>query len=119
MRSFVLENTGHSGTKSETYSRGLQFAFERPQLKLQKEVLKKYTGRYHSENDKNASILLKADRLELLLSNGNSYLLYAESENSFYSKAEFLKVKFNIENDEVKTMSLQTYSSTEVLRKTQ
>jgi len=119
MRSFVLENTGHSGTKSETYSKGLQFAFERPQLMLPKEDLKKYTGIYKSENNKNASIHVKGDQLELLLSPGNSYLLYAESENSFYSKAEFFKVKFGIENNKVSTMSLQTYSSTEILRKTQ
>src|SRR5690606_10086717 len=33
-QSKVLENTGHSGTKSETYSRGLQYVFERNKLKL-------------------------------------------------------------------------------------
>ena len=30
MKSKVLENTGHSGTKAETYGRGLQFVFEKP-----------------------------------------------------------------------------------------
>ncbi|MEJ7677112.1 MAG: alpha/beta hydrolase-fold protein [Segetibacter sp.] len=42
----VLENTGHSGNKAESYARGLQYVFERPSLQLGNEVLSKYTGTY-------------------------------------------------------------------------
>src|SRR6185436_2367772 len=34
VNSKVLENTGHSGTKSETYNRGLQFIFQKNKIEL-------------------------------------------------------------------------------------
>jgi hypothetical protein len=42
LRSKILENTGHSGTKSETFGRGMQYVFEKPKLNLDAAVLNKY-----------------------------------------------------------------------------
>src|SRR5690606_32004433 len=42
----VLVNTGHSGTKNETFGRGLQYFFERPKLNLGDAALQKYCGNY-------------------------------------------------------------------------
>ena len=46
LKSKVLENTGHSGTKTETFSRGMQYVFEKPKLNLDAAVLNKYVGSY-------------------------------------------------------------------------
>ena len=50
LRSKVLENTGHSGTKSETFGRGMQYVFEKAKLNLDATVLGKYAGTYQSSN---------------------------------------------------------------------
>jgi predicted alpha/beta superfamily hydrolase len=73
IRSKVLENTGHSGTKSETYNRGLQFIFEKPAIKVDDAVLKNYTGKY--EGAKGNIVELKAENNKLMLyyPAGNSY----------------------------------------------
>ena len=65
----ILENTGHSGTKSETYTRGLQYAFEKPNLKIPEELLKKYTGTYQSK--KGNKIELKAENSHLVFKKQN------------------------------------------------
>lgn len=117
IKSGVLENTGHSGTKSETYSRGLQFAFQRSVLKLSPEKLKVFVGTYQSGKGKPVTIQINGDQIELVNSSGNKYLLYAKSENEFYSTAEFLNVKFQ-EKKGVQKLTLQTYSSSELMNKT-
>ena len=48
LKSKILENTGHSGTKSETFGRGMQYVFEKPKLNLDAAVLNKYAGSYQS-----------------------------------------------------------------------
>src|SRR6187431_291741 len=50
LQSKVLENTGHSGTKSETFARGLQYVFEKRKLNLNSDVLGKYAGTYELPN---------------------------------------------------------------------
>jgi len=56
-------NTGHSGTKSETYSRGLQYVFERNQLKLSDGELNKYTGIYQAGNGNKIEIRNEGNQL--------------------------------------------------------
>ncbi len=40
----LLENSGHSGTKSETYSRGLQYIFERSKVSFDTKLPDKYAS---------------------------------------------------------------------------
>ncbi len=90
----VLENTGHSGTKSETYGRGLQYIFERPKLKLASAVLEKYTGLYESAESK-VEIRNEEGRLVFYFSPTYKYSLFAATETDFYSTAEFFNIHFN------------------------
>ena len=64
LRSRVLENTGHSGTKSETYSRGLQYVFERNQLTFSDDALNKYTGTYQFGNNTKVEIKNEGNQLK-------------------------------------------------------
>jgi predicted alpha/beta superfamily hydrolase len=91
----VLENTGHSGTKAEGYTRGLQYVFERPSLSVVPSDLQEYTGRYQLSNGNIAEIKLENKQLNLYLSPTNKYSLQAATKMDFYSTAEFLNVKFN------------------------
>jgi len=117
LQSKVLENTGHSGTKSETYARGLQFIFERNQLKLSDAVLNKFAGTYRSAND---------DReLEIKNENGGLKLhfpqgtvpLFANSDNHFYATSAFFNVYFKENNNTVEGFDLATYDGTMTFKK--
>src|SRR6187455_3827220 len=85
LKSRVLENTGHSGTKSETFSRGLQYVFERPKLNLDAAVLNKYAGSYEFPNGNKIEIKNESNQLALYFNSNNKYSLYAAGENDFYS----------------------------------
>ncbi len=117
MRSRVLENTGHSGTKAETYARGLQFAFERPIIQPGGTILNKYIGKYSSLSGSTYELRINGNQLELFLSPGNSYLLYAKNEREFYSTAEFFNVRFRDDAD-VAGFELQRFAGREWLTKT-
>jgi predicted alpha/beta superfamily hydrolase len=106
----VLENTGHSGTKGETYARGLQYIFERPKLKLTNTILNKYAGTYKSQ-DGNITVDIKVEDNQLAVYTGpnNKYLLYASGEADFYSTSEFLNIHFKISNNTVEGFQVDRY----------
>lgn len=108
IRSKILENTGHSGTKSETYNRGLQFIFEKPDLKLSDTELQKYTGIYRAVNGSAVELKAENNQLVLYYTPVNSFVLKAASETLFYSTAEFLNIEFDVK---VKTLQLNRYGS--------
>ena len=101
----VLENTGHSGTKSETFGRGLQYVFERPKLKLNDDVLNRYVGSYQISRN-NLEIKNENGGLALYFSPNNKYVLYAASQTDFYSSNEFLNIHFKTD-DEGKVLGFQ------------
>lgn len=90
----VLENTGHSGTKSETYNRGLQYVFEKPDLQLSDEVLLPLTGRYETAQGMIAGIRLENHRLVLSGPGSKPLTLKAASATTFYSDSFFLNIEF-------------------------
>jgi pimeloyl-ACP methyl ester carboxylesterase len=114
----VLENTGHSGTKSETYSRGLQYIFERPKLNLDTPILNKYVGMYESVNGNKIEVKNENGNLSLYFSATNKYVLFAASENDFYSLAEFFNLQFKINTDGVEGFQLNRYGSSQFIKKT-
>ena len=65
LKSKVLENTGHSGTKTETFSRGMQYVFEKPKLNLDAAVLNKYAGSYQSPTGNKIDIKNEDGKLAL------------------------------------------------------
>jgi predicted alpha/beta superfamily hydrolase len=117
VRSKVLENTGHSGTKSETYSRGLQYIFERPKLTLTPGMLDKYTGSFSSATGTKLEIKNENSNLVLYFSQTNKYILYAATETTFYSSAEFLNISFTIQDGKAEEVKLERYGRTDLLKK--
>ncbi|MGG9961431.1 alpha/beta hydrolase [Ferruginibacter sp. SUN106] len=118
LRSKVLENTGHSGTKSETYSRGLQYVFERAQLKFSKQDLKKYVGTYTMEEGKKIEIRNDADGLAFYYIEENKFPLFANTEKHFYATHEFFNLYFKITDGRVEGFNLARYGSTLYFTKT-
>ena len=115
LHSKVLENTGHSGTKSETYTRGLQYVFERNQLKLSDAILNKYVGNYQLGNGKAE---IKNENNQLIVSaHGMSIPLLANSETHFYSTFQFLNIHFKEIDNHVEGFELITYGSSQTVNK--
>lgn len=117
LQSKVLENTGHSGTKGETYSRGLQHIFERNQLKLSDPVLNKLTGTYRVEKD-NREVQIKNENGGLTLYFGQTAIpLLANSEQDFYATSFFFKIHFREKNNVVDGLDLATFDEAMTLKK--
>lgn len=116
IRSKILENTGHSGTKSETYNRGLQFIFEKPKLNLDAAVLNQYTGTYELGGNK-IEIKNEDGKLAVYASPQNKYLLFAAGDDEFYSTSEFLNIQFRISNNKVDGFQLNRYGSSQFIKK--
>jgi len=116
IRSKVLENTGHSGTKSETYARGLQYIFERPNLKVDDTLLNKYIGLYESAKTK-IELKNEGGKLVLYVAGRNKHSLYAAGEAVFYSTAGFLNIHFEKNGGEINGLQLNKYGGNEFLKK--
>ncbi len=117
IRSKMLENTGHSGTKSETFSRGLQYIFERPRLSLDKGLLQGFTGIYRAQNGMIAEVAREENVLLINIGGNTIYRLLAGSETGFYARSEYLNVFFRKENEMVTGFELQRYGSTQLFSK--
>lgn len=117
LQSKILENTGHSGTKSETYGRGMQYVFEKPKLKLAGSILDKYAGTYTTQNGTKIELKNENGSLGIYFSPTNKYILYAASETAFYSSAEFFNLQFKISNTIVEGFQLNRYGQYQFLKK--
>lgn len=118
LHSKILENTGHSGTKGETFGRGMQFVFEKPKLNPDAAILNKYTGDYQSPIGNKIELKNEDGRLALYFSPDNKYLLYAASETDFYSTAEFFNVHFKNVNGKTEGFQLERYGNTQLIKRT-
>jgi predicted alpha/beta superfamily hydrolase len=128
LQSKILEHTGHSGTKHETYARGLQYVFERPQLKLADKVLNSYAGTYQLPDGQIVQIKNEHGHLALsfggdsqmaLIYGGKPIItLYAASEKDFYATAQFLNIHFENEPGKPQGFWLETYLDKQFVKKT-
>lgn len=116
VKATVLENTGHSGTKGEGYTRGLQYVYERPSLKLADAVLDKYKGVYQLGN-RTVEIKKEEGQLALYFGNNNKYILYAASETDFYSTSEYLNARFKMDNGSVEGFQLEQFGGSQFIAK--
>lgn len=114
----ILDNTGHSGTKSETYGRGMQFVFEKPKLKLTNTVLDKYIGKYQSPAGNSIEIKNENGQLALYFSPANKYVLYSASETDFYSTSEYFNVLFKKTGGKPEGFQLERYGNSQFIKKT-
>jgi len=112
----VLENTGHSGTKSETYSRGLQYVFERNKLALSSEVLDKYVGVYQFPNGDNLEIKNEKNQLVCHFLNDNKVQLLANTEHHFYATFEFFNLYFDEVNHKTTGLRMEVYGKQFLLK---
>ncbi|CAN5733392.1 hypothetical protein BH11BAC3_BH11BAC3_06390 [soil metagenome] len=109
IRSKVLENTGHSGTKSETYARGLQYIFEKPKLKLDVATIDKYTGIYQFQGGNTVEIKKENNQLACYFSPTFKYDLFAASDTEFYSTTEFFNIYFKKSGNQIEGLELERY----------
>jgi predicted alpha/beta superfamily hydrolase len=116
LQSKILENTGHSGTKSETYGRGMQYVFENPKLNLAANILDKYAGTYTTENGNKIELKNENGSLALYFSPTNKYALYAASETEFYSTSEFFNIKFKVSSNNIEGFQLNRYGQSQFIK---
>jgi hypothetical protein len=90
----ILANTGHSGTKAEGYTRGLQFVFARPSLKLAPAILAPYVGAYRLNPEVEIKVAIENDRLIALGPNNTKIVLHAETEKDFYVAGQYFFAHF-------------------------
>lgn len=118
IRSKVLENTGHSGTKTETFSRGMQYIFEKPKLDLDAAIINKYVGTYQTPDGNKIELKNEDGKLALFFSANNKYSLFAASETAFYSTSEFFNLEFKNEGGKPGGFQLNRYNNSQFLTKT-
>ena len=117
LKSKVLENTGHSGTKSETFGRGMQYVFEKPKLKLDDFTLNQYSGKYQLPDGSNIELKNENNHLVFYFSPTFRYDLFAASQNEFYSTTEFFNINFRAHRGSVEGLDLARYNNTQFLKK--
>ncbi len=114
----VIEGIGHSGSKADGYSRGLIFAFERPEIKLDDSILNQYTGTYQVMPGMNIKVSVENNQLVALTPDNYKVILSAANERSFYMKGQYLNVDFiKDENNKVTGANLETYGGKQSLSK--
>lgn len=113
----VLENTGHSGTKSETYNNGLQFIYQRNKIILSDSVLKKYAGTYLLPDGKKIVLNMEGAALAWYYSPQNKIELFANTVQHLYAEHEFFNLHFKETNGVVAGFEWLRYGSTIFLKK--
>jgi len=114
----VIEGIGHSGSKADGYTRGLIFAFAKPEISVEENLLLKYCGTYEIMPGVNIKLNIADGKLEALTPDNFKVLLSAKTEKEFYLKGQYLNILF--ENDtsgSVKGINLETYNGRQFLKK--
>jgi len=118
METRVIEGIGHSGGKAEGYTRGLQFVFAKPELKLAPEILDRYAGWYEVGPGVKAQIVRDEDKLTALLPDGSKITMFAQSETDFYMKGVYLVVHFKVgEKGKVTGFQLEQFTGRQFVKR--
>ena len=117
-RSKVIEGMGHSGGKSEGFSRGIQFVFERPPVKVDQSVLEKYAGDYQAAPDLKIKIAVENNLLVANLPDGMKVVFHASSDKDFYAIGFYAVVHFKTDNKGgVTGFELEQYAGKNFIKK--
>ena len=120
LQSNAVEGMGHSGTKAEGYSRGLQFAFSPSSLILSNDILNQYSGTYQFAPNFKIKINVDDNHLVVIIPGISNITLLAESEKDFYTKGTFFKAHFEKDADgKVKGFELVQYGGKRFMPKVQ
>ncbi|AHM58863.1 esterase [Flammeovirgaceae bacterium 311] len=117
MKTKILEGIGHSGTKAEGYTRGLQHVYAKPALSLKSEILDQYVGTYRTSQGQNINIASENNQLILIYPNNFKQILLAETDHNFYIKGQFMQLEFKKEAGRVSGLQVQGFSGGEFLKK--
>ncbi|MBV9986653.1 MAG: alpha/beta hydrolase [Chitinophagaceae bacterium] len=117
IRTRVLENTGHSGTKGEGFARGLQYVFERPDRAVDATTLNTYVGQYQTAEGTPVELKREDAGLSIVLGSGNRYSLRAANDTDFYALSEFLNLHMVYEGGRLTGFQLNRYGGSQFVRK--
>ncbi len=115
LRARMIDGIGHSGTKAEGYSRGLQYVFKRPALQLSQYLLDRYIGEYKLPSGEIVQVSSANGLLVAGVKGEQAYTLQAETEKDFYYNGEFLKIRFKTTGVEVNGFELFQFGKTTYL----
>ncbi len=105
----AVENAGHASVNPECYTRGLQFVYAKPDIKLDDEYLAKLAGTYTAKTD-GEKIIFSVSKGNLFIQSpeNEKYKLSAANEREFYLKGNSLEYNF-ITDDKQKPLSVTQY----------
>ena len=113
-----IEGNGHSGSKAEGYTRGLQFVYQRPTVKLDKSILEQYTGAYELFVVSSIKIAMENDQLVAITPDNNKITMHAETEKDFFLKGQYLFVHFvKDDSGKVTGFNLETFGGKQFIKK--
>ena len=114
----MIDNIGHSGTKAEGYTRGLQSVFAKPSLTIAAEDLKRCAGKYGLTPQMTVDFVEDDGRLTLLVPGNVRIPLYASSDTTFYAKGMYLNVSFQKNNaGSLNGCEIEQYSGRQILKR--
>ncbi|MCX6132920.1 MAG: alpha/beta hydrolase-fold protein [Ignavibacteriales bacterium] len=114
----VLEGIGHSGSKAEGYTKGLQWVFARPMLSLSREILDQYIGKYQVAPQVSIEITNDDGCLVMVVPGNTRIPLLAENKEKFFVKGIYLMVRFKKnEVGKVTGVEVEQYSGTTFAQK--
>jgi hypothetical protein len=120
LKTFVLDGIGHSGSKAEGYTRGLQFVFEKKPLMLNDEILEQYLGTYQINIELIIKISKEGKNLIAEIPGNQKMILYALNEKDFYVKGQYLFLHFNEnESGKITGFQLRHFNGQEIFKKTE
>ena len=90
MKVEVIESTGHSGAKAYGFTKGLQYVYQKPSIKVDPEILKQYAGNYGMAPNFIIKVEIEGNHLIATEPGGTKITLYAESNENFYAKGIYL-----------------------------
>lgn len=90
----VLEGMGHSGSKPEGYTRGLQSVFARPVLALDSRILDQYVGTYEPMPGLRVKLANEDGKLVAYAPGSDKLTFEAQSETDFYLKGSYFFLHF-------------------------
>lgn len=120
--SHVVTGAGHSGVKPEGNTRGLQFAFKRPDVPLSEKELEPYLGTYQSmDGAKEVQISIEGGKLWAHTPGGGpGWIMKAQNRTHFYHEGAFLNARMILDDSgQVTGFVVQTFGNSEEFRKSE
>lgn len=96
MQTAVVENAGHAGVNAESYNKGLEYIYAKPQIAIAAQQLKKYTSTYQSEKGETLTLALEGNGLVSVLQNGWKIALQAQDNSHFYARGNGESFEFRL-----------------------